>query len=216
MSQPNYYGQPQPSGYGQSQPPGYGQPQPQGYGQPVGPQGYGQPASSVPAPGFADPQPAGPQAGWPGYAEPAPANLVPAQNYHQPPTPQYGAVQAGPHQAGPMMVQLGGIVVTPTHVLTPAGEIPLREATFTFLDQTFLTRKTPTWAVVMAVVGFFFLTLFSLLFLLAKENVLTGQVVVGVFGAGVNYQEPLLVTDAAQVADVVARVNYANNLAAQI
>jgi hypothetical protein len=47
-------------------------------------------------------------------------------------------------------------------------ELPSAAATYEM--NTYPVRKTPTWAIVLAVVGFFFVLFFSLLFLLAKET----------------------------------------------
>lgn len=149
------------------------------------------------------------------FSAPAQANLAPMNSYHQPPS---GATVGGGYAAMPgqpgALVQIGSIVVTPTEVITPAGTIPLSQAQFSFYDQSYTTRKTPTWAYVAAIVGFFVVTVFSLFFLLAKENVTVGNVMVGVRGPGLDYNEPIYVSSATQVQDAYARVQYANNLAA--
>ncbi len=139
------------------------------------------------------------------------------------PQPGYGYAQAGygyqqpsmanlPAYAQPL-VSIGSIIVTETEVITPSGRIPLAQANFGFINQTMLVRKTPQWAIVMAIVGFFVLTFFSLLFLLAKEDALTGHVMVTVSGAGVQHQEYLLITQPWQLNDLHARVQYAQGLA---
>lgn len=209
MSQsPNYYGQEPTSGPDFYSPTPAPQPSP-----PVYPQTPAQPT-------YSEPQAWGQPSADPmnfGYTDPAPANLVPAQNYAQPPQPGQGAGSYGawsPAMNGQVLVQLGSIVVTDTEVHTPAGSIPLGEAYFTFFDQTYTTRKTPGWAVAAAIIGFFIVTLFSLFFLMVKENQTTGQVVIGVQGGGLNYSEPIFVQNYTQVADLAARVNYANQAAA--
>lgn len=116
---------------------------------------------------------------------------------------------------GRVMVGMGHIEVTDSEVRTPVGTIPLSAASFTFSDVTSTIRKIPTWAIVCAVAGFFVLTFFSLFFLLAKETVTTGHVVVGVRGGGLDYSEPMPVVSAAQVRDLFARVQYANGLVGQ-
>lgn len=188
----------------------YGQPDP--YRQPAQPQ----PDSAPPRIDYADPneatrlaQPA------PSYANPPhPAQLL--ANPYPRPSVQAGSGYAGVGGQQPYLVQIGQIVVTPTEVHTPAGVVPLSQARFTFADQSYTVRKTPTWAVVTAIVGFFILTFFSLFFLLAKENQTTGQVVVGVYGPnGFNYAEPIYVIHFNQVQDAAARINYANHLASQ-
>jgi hypothetical protein len=47
---------------------------------------------------------------------------------------------------------------------------PAGEATMGVERRTTYIRSTPTWAIVLAVVGFFLVFVFSLLFLLVKEN----------------------------------------------
>ncbi len=64
----------------------------------------------------------------------------------------------------------------------PGRHHPAVAGQFTFVDQSYTTRKAPTWAYVAAIVGFFIVTVFSLFFLLAKENVTVSNVVVGVRG----------------------------------
>ena len=61
-----------------------------------------------------------------------------------------------------MATRIGSIIVTETEVITPSGRIPLAQANFGFINQTMLVRKTPQWAIVMAIVGFFVLTFFSI------------------------------------------------------
>ncbi len=188
----NYYGQPDP-GQPDFTPPGYPRPS--------------QPAEPVSQPRQPD---------WgiqQSYTAPSQANLAPVNGYTQPPSASIGGGYASMPGRPGFLVQIGSIVVTQTEVITPAGTIPLSQAQFTFVDQSYTTRKTPTWAYVAAIVGFFIVTVFSLFFLLAKENVTVGNVVVGVRGPGLDYAEPLYVSNVTQVQDAYARVQYANNLA---
>ena len=76
------------------------------------------------------------------------------------------------------------------------------------------SQKTPTWAVVCAVVGFFIVTVFSLFFLLAKQTVYSGVVQVTVTNGLFRYDARLPVTDQAQVQHVHTQVNYVRSLAA--
>ncbi|MCL2849204.1 MAG: hypothetical protein FWE61_04040 [Micrococcales bacterium] len=76
----------------------------------------------------------------------------------------------------PGFLQIGDIQVRDGMVLTPVGACPLRGSRWTMIDHTRIDRRTPTWAVVMSIVGFFCLTVLSLLFLLAKEQVVSGFV----------------------------------------
>lgn len=92
--------------------------------------------------------------------------------------PGYQAGSYPPPAAGahpePPVVHLGGIVATQTQIVTPIGAWPAGDVTITVRDETMMVHKTPTWAIVLAIVGFFIVTVFSLFFLLAKEDVPTG------------------------------------------
>lgn len=186
---------------------------------------YGQPMPNPhqPPTSYADPYlqaPAQPQ--WPPVG-PQESSLVPADQYAQPnariqghPAALSGSGYGSPPGQAPYLVRIGSMVVTETEVHTPAGSIPLDQAVFTFADQTYTTRKTPTWAVLAAIIGFFILTFFSLFFLLAKENQTSGQVVIGVYGGnGVTWSEAAYVHDLMQVQDFASRINYANQLSAR-
>lgn len=132
-------------------------------------------------------------------------------------TTRYGQV---PH-TGPLtsareeipFVDFPGIAVTSTGVHTPAGSIPLHQARFFLADRTWTTRSTPGWAIALAIGGFFVLTFFSLLFLLAKEERTTGYVDVTVTGAGVSYTSSVPVRDARTLAEIDSRWAYAQQLA---
>ncbi len=110
------------------------------------------------------------------------------------------------------LVQLGDIVVTRTEVVTPSGRLPIQQAQLTFLDGSVTTQATPTWAVVVAVIGFFFFLL-GLLFLLVKEERTSGYVTIMVTGPGLMHSCRLPVTSRFQVHDLAARVNHVNGLA---
>lgn len=173
------------------------------------------------SPGFTDPY-AQPQFGQPrtGYTQPQTSYAQPQTGYAQPMAgyaqPGYGYQPAGSANLpvasyGQTLVTIGSIMVTDTEVITPSGRIPLAQAQFGFIDQTMRVRKTPTWAVVMAIVGFFIVTIFSLLFLLAKEDAMTGNVLVTVTGGGLQHQEFIAVNQEWQLQDLYGRVQYAQN-----
>jgi len=113
-----------------------------------------------------------------------------------------------------VIVQVGEIAVTPMVVHTPAGDIPLAGSTWQVSDYWHSEQKTPTWAVVAAIVGFCVLTVFSLLFLLVKETVPRGTVQVTVTNGNRQYVARIPVTDQSQVAYVHQQVNYVRSLAA--
>jgi hypothetical protein len=125
----------------------------------------------------------------------------------QPVTSPYPATE-------PVIAQIGEIQVTATTVRTPAGEFPLKGSQWTVTDQWTAEQKIPTWAIVLAIVGFFCLTIFSLLFLLAKETVYHGVVLVQVNNGPYHYVSRVPVTNQMYVQHIYQQVNYVRSLAA--
>jgi hypothetical protein len=113
-----------------------------------------------------------------------------------------------------VITQIGEIQVTSTTVRTPAGQFPLRGSTWTVTDQWVATQKIPSWAITMTIVGFFCLTVFSLFFLLAKENVYQGVVLVQVQNGPYQYVSRVPVNNQMYVQHVYQQVNYVRSLAA--
>jgi hypothetical protein len=111
-----------------------------------------------------------------------------------------------------VLVQIGEIAVTATTVYTPSGPIPLRGSQWTVHDQWLSEQKTPTWAIVLAIVGLFFICLFSLLFLLAKETRFHGTVNVTVTNGSQQYVARIPVYDQHQVHHIYNQVNYVRSL----
>ncbi|MFD0822499.1 hypothetical protein ACFQ0D_30230, partial [Micromonospora zhanjiangensis] len=116
--------------------------------------------------------------------------------------------------AGPILVQIGELAVTSTAVRTPAGDIPLAGAQWTVQDYWQSEQKIPTWAIVCAIAGFCILTVFSLLFLLARETVHRGTVQVTVTNGNRQYVARIPVSAQPQVQHIHQQVNYARSLAA--
>jgi type VI protein secretion system component VasK len=113
-----------------------------------------------------------------------------------------------------VIVQVGDIAVTSTVVHTPAGDIPLAGSTWQVSDYWHSEQRIPRWAIIAAIAGFCVLTVFSLLFLLAKETVPRGTVQVTVTNGTRQYVARIPVTDQAQVSYVHQQVNYVRSLAA--
>nr|MDT0662321.1 hypothetical protein [Micromonospora sp. DSM 115978] len=124
------------------------------------------------------------------------------------PPPPY----AGP--SAPVVARIGEITVTPTAAHTPAGEIPLAGSTWQVADYWQSEQKTPTWAIVAAIVGFCVLTVFSLFFLLVKETIHRGTVQVTVGNGARQYVARIPVSDQHQVQRIHQQVNYVRSLAA--
>jgi hypothetical protein len=123
-------------------------------------------------------------------------------------------VQGDPWQVPEqVLVSIGDVAVTATSVITPAGTIPVREATFLFTDMSITTQGIPTWAIVLTVV-FFIFCLLGLLFLLVKETRTQGSVQVVVQGPRLVHAVTLPVWSPEQVWNYNAAVNYARSVAA--
>lgn len=132
----------------------------------------------------------GDPANWSGYADPADAAAyaVPTPG----PASAPGTPPAPMPAPAPILATFGEISVTQFHVITPQGTYPLSGTTWHVTDTTTTTQGTPQWAVILAVVGFVFLCLLSLLFLLAKETKYVGAVQVTVQGPGFGHTALLL------------------------
>jgi len=114
----------------------------------------------------------------------------------------------------PPLVTIGDITCTQTHVITPSGTMPIGQVNWSFVNMAQTTQVTPTWAVVCAVVGFFLVCFFSLLFLLAKEDKTQGWAQVMVQAPGFAHTTQVPVYSAMHVSDYAARVDYARSLSA--
>lgn len=130
----------------------------------------------------------------------------------QPPQPQYG--QQMPAQnlpTGPVLVTIGDISVEQQRIVTPAGVMPTHGANWSAMDMSRTEEKIPAWAIVLAII-FFLACLLGLLFLLVKERKTTGFVQVTVQYGNRTHNTHVGVSGPDQVADVLARVNYARTL----
>ncbi len=107
----------------------------------------------------------------------------------------------------PMRVQFGDIAVTDTRVHTPVGSWPLQATTWTMNNQTFVTEAIPAWAIVCAIIGFFF-CLLGLLFLLVKESRMNGAVQVSVQGPGLSYSSYIPVRNELAVFDISRNLDW--------
>ncbi|MEU1604918.1 hypothetical protein [Micromonospora matsumotoense] len=112
----------------------------------------------------------------------------------------------------PTAVQIGEILVSPPVIRTPAGVMPLAGANWYVTDYWQREEKIASWAIVCAILGFFCLTIFSLLFLLIKETRHYGTVQVTVTSGGHQYVARIPVVDQGQVQQINNQVNYARSL----
>lgn len=113
---------------------------------------------------------------------------------------------------GAIIAEIGDIRVSSSTIFTPVGQFPLRGSQWTVNDQWVATQRTPTWAILCAIFGFFCLTVFSLLFLLAKQTVYSGVVHVTVTSGRFQYDTRIPVTDQPQVQRLHDLVNYVRSV----
>jgi hypothetical protein len=92
------------------------------------------------------------------------------------------------HQGGaePVLLQIGDMSLTSTHVILPYGQYPLHGATWTVQDSTQVTEGIPAVGIVLTVI-FVWFCLLGLLFLLMKERRYLGFVSISVTGPGFHH-----------------------------
>ncbi|MFD6566592.1 hypothetical protein [Micromonospora profundi] len=161
------------------------------------------------------------------YSAPPVSYSAPPASFSGPPAQAHGAWPAvGPYPpvsaypvaaagfAGPevVAVQIAEITVSPPVIRTPAGVLPLAGASWHVADYWQREEKIATWALVCAIVGFFCVAIFSLLFLLVKETRHRGTVQVTVTNGAQQYVARIPVSDQGQVQHINNQVNYARSL----
>ncbi|TCO43462.1 hypothetical protein EV646_11238 [Kribbella antiqua] len=169
---------------------------------PVTPQPDGLPEQTPNLPAhYEQPQPQ------PQYSPPPGPYQPPVGGPHQP--PQSLPLQALP--AGPVLVTVGDISVEQHRIVTPAGVMPTQGTNWSAMDMSRTEEKIPGWAIVMAII-FALACLLGLLFLLCKERKTTGFVQVTVQNGNRTHNTHVGVTSPRDVADTLARVNFARTL----
>ncbi|MFG1910874.1 hypothetical protein [Kribbella sp. NPDC048928] len=159
----------------------------------------------------------GPHQGQPGQYAPPPGAFPPPVGgqfgqQQQPQQPQYGQPQLPQNlPTGPVLVTIGDISVEQQRIVTPAGVLPTTGSNWSAMDMSRTEEKIPAWAIVLAII-FFLACLLGLLFLLVKERKTTGFVQVTVQYGNRTHNTHVGVSSPDQVADVLARVNYARTL----
>ena len=153
------------------------------------------------------------------YGDPWQESSLPVPSSVPPPVSPYGITSPYPATtpypaAEPVIAQIGEIQVTSSTVRTPAGQFPLRGSQWTVTDQWTAVQKIPAWAIVLAIVLIPCTGFLSLLFLLAKENVYQGVVLVQVYNGAFQYVSRVPVNNQSYVQHVYAQVNYVRSLAA--
>jgi len=124
-------------------------------------------------------------------------------------------VSLAAQQPNPFLVTIGDIGVTSSHVTTPNGAAPLRGSTWIATDMSTTQQGTPTWAIVVAVIGALFTCFLSLFLLLVKEYKTSGYMQVSVRSGELNHMAQIPVWSPQQVAQIRMQVAQAQSLAAQ-
>src|SRR5262245_1962099 len=101
--------------------------------------------------------------------------------------------------ADPTLFLVGDIGVGRVYLNTPSGSAPMNGSNWYMQEQVYTEEKIPQWAIICAVVGFLFVCLFSLLFLLAKEKTLSGYVDVTVINGDFRHQSRVMVNTPLQL-----------------
>ena len=114
----------------------------------------------------------------------------------------------------PYVLQIGDIGVTEHWVVTPNGTAPLAGTRWIVIDNTRVQQRIPTTAIVLAIV-FAFFCLLGLLFLLMKEDYVTGYVEVRVTGEALDHWTQVPVYDTNQVVTTRSLVSQAQIMAQQ-
>jgi hypothetical protein len=121
------------------------------------------------------------------------------------PPPPSGGMMPAPG-VDPVLLSIGDISVTQTHVYVPQGRFPLHGTTWTVQDSTQVSEGIPPVAIILTIV-FVWFCLIGLLFLLMKQKRYTGFVSITVTGMGLYHsvQFPSAQHTGAWAADMVGR-----------
>jgi hypothetical protein len=114
----------------------------------------------------------------------------------------------------PIMTSIGDIAFSTHWLVTPVGTKPLRGTQILVTDFSRTERKTPGWAIVVAILLAIFTALIGLLFLLVKETVTVGSVQVTVHNDGLSHATQVFVRSPYEVGEIQQRANYARQLIA--
>ncbi len=125
------------------------------------------------------------------------------------------AVDPVPGPPEQFVLTIGDIGVSPSWVVTPNGTAALRDSQWTAHDRTFTQQTTPTWAIVMAVLGIVF-CLLGLLFLIVKETQTSGYTEVTVRSGNLFHVVQLPANSPQAVAHARQLVHQAQSMAAAI
>src|SRR3954454_7372885 len=120
--------------------------------------------------------------------------------------PPPGGMMMPPSGNEPVLISIGDISVTQSHVIVPHGRYPLRGTTWMVQDSTQVTESIPPVAIILTIILVWF-CLIGLLFLLMKEKRYSGFVTITVTGMGLYHsvQFPSAQHTGSWAADMVGR-----------
>lgn len=114
----------------------------------------------------------------------------------------------------PTLFALGDIGVGRVWVATPSGSAPMNGSTFYLQEAVYTEEKMPQWALIAAIVGFVFICVFSLFFLMVKEKTVTGYVDVTVINGEFRHLSRIPITTPFQLDQIRRQVADAQQMAA--
>ncbi len=115
----------------------------------------------------------------------------------------------------PVLISIGNIACTRTHVITPGGTYPLAGTTWIVSNNTMTTTSISTLGVVLCIL-FILACLLGLLFLLMKDTKTQGYVQVSVQGDGLYHAVQIPVSSPLAVGQIEQQVNYVRSLVAAL
>ncbi|MBM9619794.1 hypothetical protein [Streptomyces zhihengii] len=127
------------------------------------------------------------------------------------PLPAQGA--GAPAAGAQPLITIGDITVLADSVVTPAGTMPLRGAVWNAVDHSRTEKKTPVYAIVLAVL-FVAACGLGLLFLLLSEKRTTGFIQVTVTGGGHHHTTAVPAKGPETWTEVMGQVTYARSISA--
>lgn len=124
-------------------------------------------------------------------------------------------ISSGGAHPQPWLASIGDISISPHWVSTPSGQFPIRGTTWTVTDMTREQQRMSPYGVILCLL-LIWVCLVGLLFLLMKEDTITGYVQVTVQGNGFHHTTMIPAMTRKTPWEVNQLVNYARSLAAAV
>lgn len=127
----------------------------------------------------------------------------------------YQPTDGGQPAPGPndIVGRVGDITFTPTTIHLPGGRtMPMAGSVWTVRDNTTRSEATPQWALITAILGFFFVCFLSLFLLLVKETKVSGYLDVEVRSGNDYHLTQIPAYNVMAIADAHRQIDYARGL----